>query len=309
MAAFTTIAAGIGLAVTAGTTTMSFVQAGNQKKAQRQAERDADQAMQEARKKLEVNYYDTLSIQKEPYELEREALLSQGAQAIQAGVESERGAAATAGRVQMAMNEGQWRASDGHHARRGPLRRSNGLMRKDRKSNPKTVIVGFAGKARSGKGTAARMLHDLWLGVKGDAHILPFAKPIKDFAFLLGWNGKKDKKGRRLLQLLGTEIGRKCFRESFWIDKWWDAVGAFEAETRMPLLVISDDVRFDNEAEAIRSMGGLVVELTGRGGLKGDTAAHKSEQGINPKLIDVRIDNSGPKRNLIAYVSELFHSL
>jgi vacuolar-type H+-ATPase subunit H len=107
MAAFTTIAAGIGLAATAGTTTMSFIQAGNQKKAQRQAERDADQAMQEARKKLEVNYYDTLSIQKEPYELEREALLSQGAQAIQAGVESERGAAATAGRVQMAMNEGQ----------------------------------------------------------------------------------------------------------------------------------------------------------------------------------------------------------
>jgi vacuolar-type H+-ATPase subunit H len=107
MAAFTTIAAGIGLATTAASTTMSFVQAGQQKRAQRQAERDADQAMQEARKKLEVNYYDKLSIQKEPYELEREALLSQGAQAIQAGVESERGAAATAGRVQMAMNEGQ----------------------------------------------------------------------------------------------------------------------------------------------------------------------------------------------------------
>ena len=34
-------------------------------------------------------------------------MLSQGAQAIQAGVESERGAAATAGRIQMAANEGQ----------------------------------------------------------------------------------------------------------------------------------------------------------------------------------------------------------
>ena len=107
MAAFTTIAAGIGLAATAGTTTMSFVQAGKQKQAQRNAERDAAEAMQEARKKLEVNVYDKLSIQKEPYELEREALLSQGAQAIQAGVESERGAAATAGRIQMAQQEGQ----------------------------------------------------------------------------------------------------------------------------------------------------------------------------------------------------------
>jgi hypothetical protein len=107
MAAFTTIAAGIGLAATAASTTMSFTQAGQQKKAQRQAERDADEAMQEARKKLEVNVYDKLGIQKEPYELEREALLSQGAQAIQAGVESERGAAATAGRIQMAQQEGQ----------------------------------------------------------------------------------------------------------------------------------------------------------------------------------------------------------
>lgn len=107
MAAFTTIAAGIGLAATAASTTMSFVQAGKQKSAQRQAERDADEAMQAARKKLETNFYAQQGIKKEPYELEREALLSQGAQAIQAGVESERGAAATAGRVQMAQQEGQ----------------------------------------------------------------------------------------------------------------------------------------------------------------------------------------------------------
>jgi hypothetical protein len=63
--------------------------------------------MSEARKKLEVNYYDQLAIQKEPYELEREALISAGAQAIEAGKESERGAAAVAGRVQMAQQQGQ----------------------------------------------------------------------------------------------------------------------------------------------------------------------------------------------------------
>ena len=95
------------LALTAGSTGMSFAQAGKQKKAQRQAEQDAEEAMKEARKKLEVNFYENLGIQKEPYELEREALLSQGAQAIQAGVESERGAAATAGRIQMAQQQAQ----------------------------------------------------------------------------------------------------------------------------------------------------------------------------------------------------------
>lgn len=106
IATATAIALG-GLALSAGTTGMSFAQAGKQKKAQRQAEQDAEQAMIEARKKLEVNFYDNLGIQKEPYELEREALLSQGAQAIQAGVESERGAAATAGRIQMAQQQAQ----------------------------------------------------------------------------------------------------------------------------------------------------------------------------------------------------------
>lgn len=102
-----TIAAGASVAATAATTTMSFVNAGKQKKAAQQAQKDADEAMQEARKKLEVNVYDKLAINKEPYDLQREAMLSQGAQAIQAGVESERGAAATAGRIQMAQNEGQ----------------------------------------------------------------------------------------------------------------------------------------------------------------------------------------------------------
>lgn len=106
MAVATALAIG-GLAVSAGSTAMSFVQAGKQNKLQREAEAKAAQAMAEARKKLEVNFAEQRSIQKEPYELAREAILSTGAQAIQAGVESDRGAEATAGKVQMAMNQGQ----------------------------------------------------------------------------------------------------------------------------------------------------------------------------------------------------------
>lgn len=95
------------IAVTAAGTAKSFSDANKQKKLQKEAQADAEAAMEEARKKLEVNYYDKIAVKKEPYELEREALLSQGAQAIQAAQESERGAAATAGRVQMAMNDAQ----------------------------------------------------------------------------------------------------------------------------------------------------------------------------------------------------------
>ena len=96
-----------GLALEGITTVMSFNQAGEQQAKQRQAEAKAAEAMAQARKKLQVNFYDQLAVKKEPYELQREALLSQGALAVQAGQESDRGAAATAGRVQMAQNEAQ----------------------------------------------------------------------------------------------------------------------------------------------------------------------------------------------------------
>jgi hypothetical protein len=97
-----------GMAISAGTAGMSFAQAGKQNKLKRQAEDEAAQAMAAARKKLDVNFYEQLAINKEPYELAREASLVQGAEALQAGVEGEqRGAGAVAGRVQMAQNQQQ----------------------------------------------------------------------------------------------------------------------------------------------------------------------------------------------------------
>lgn len=106
MGVATAVAIG-GLAISAASTTMSFVQAGQQKKAQRNAEAAAAAAMAAARKKLEVNFAENRSIQKEPYELARDAMASSAAQAIRQGIESDRGAEVTAGKVQMAQNEGQ----------------------------------------------------------------------------------------------------------------------------------------------------------------------------------------------------------
>jgi|9_EtaG_2_1085328.scaffolds.fasta_scaffold00512_3 hypothetical protein len=108
MAGFTAIAAGVGLAVTAGTTIGSFAQAGEQARLKREAEEAAAKAMEEARKKLDVNYYEQLGIQKEPYELARRELLAQGALATQALAEGdERSLAAGVGRVQLAQQAGQ----------------------------------------------------------------------------------------------------------------------------------------------------------------------------------------------------------
>jgi hypothetical protein len=87
---------------------MSFAQAGAARRKQEQAEREAKRKMAEARRKLEVNTMEDLGINKEVYDIERENVLVQAQTATQAGIEGDaRGAAATAGRIQMATQAGQ----------------------------------------------------------------------------------------------------------------------------------------------------------------------------------------------------------
>lgn len=94
---------GIGL----GTTAMSFAQYMNQNKLQKEAQADAERAMAAAKMRLEMNVFEKLGIAKLPYAQARESALVQGAMATEAARESERGAAAAAGRVQMAQQEQQ----------------------------------------------------------------------------------------------------------------------------------------------------------------------------------------------------------
>ena len=96
---FAAIAAIGGAVSTALTTGFSIGDMRRMRKLQKESDADALKFRQEADKFLEVNVYDQLGIQMKPYELEREALASVGAQSIEAGRESERGAAAVAGRV------------------------------------------------------------------------------------------------------------------------------------------------------------------------------------------------------------------
>jgi len=96
---FAAIAAIGGLASTALTTGFSIGDMRRMRKLQKESDADALKFREKADKFLEVNVYDQLGVQMKPYELERDALASVGAQSIEAGRESERGAAATAGRV------------------------------------------------------------------------------------------------------------------------------------------------------------------------------------------------------------------
>ena len=102
------VAAGIGAGTTLYGGAKSFSDASKARKRGEAAQRAADKAIEEAKRRVDVNVYEQLSIAKEPYELMREAQLVQGATGLQAGVEGEtRGAAATAGRIQMAQGQQQ----------------------------------------------------------------------------------------------------------------------------------------------------------------------------------------------------------
>ena len=107
------IAAAISAGVTLATTGASFIQAHNRKKDMQKAEKQAKKSMMAAKKKLDVNFYDALSIDMTPYERERDALLSQGKQVMETAVEGqERGAGTIAGKVMASQLKGQSGVSD-----------------------------------------------------------------------------------------------------------------------------------------------------------------------------------------------------
>ena len=72
------------------------------------AERAANRAYKEAAAGLDVNFYEGLSINKTPYELERDAMLATSANLIDAAQQGdERGVGASASRVLAASNQAQ----------------------------------------------------------------------------------------------------------------------------------------------------------------------------------------------------------
>jgi hypothetical protein len=85
------------IAVQAGTSLISGVQAQKMRKDQRKSEQEASNLLKDIYGELEKNQYAAVGLPMKAFELEREALAAQGAQAVEAGRESERGAAATAG--------------------------------------------------------------------------------------------------------------------------------------------------------------------------------------------------------------------
>lgn len=159
----------------------------------------------------------------------------------------------------------------------------------------KMRLIGIAGKARSGKGTAANYLLEK-LG--DDWSSASFADPMKAMLSVIGVDCSDEAKDlprnqygvstRHMLQTLGTEWGRDRNGNNFWIDVF--------ARSNAGQCVIVPDVRFENEADLIREHGVLIC-IEGRGGIDGN---HVSEQAVSIKDGDIVISNDGSLAELYA---------
>jgi len=155
----------------------------------------------------------------------------------------------------------------------------------------KLSLVGLSGFAEAGKDEVAQILRKYgWTRVA-------FADPLKKVATDMGWSGKKDDTGRRLLQRLGIAA-----REYLDPDVWVVAGERLIESARGPVVIT--DVRFPNELFMVRRRGGIMIRITRPG--KSAVNEHVSERAVTHEDCDYSIINDGSLEDLERKVIHLF---
>jgi len=168
-------------------------------------------------------------------------------------------------------------------------------------------LIGLSGFAQVGKDSVASIL-----GEHGFKRIA-FADPLREAVWTLdpivrsdtygrtytirevvgdiGWDEAKTTipEVRRLLQVFGTEVGRKILGKSIWVDK---AMMKIKPTGKY----VITDVRFPDEVEAIRALGGTLHKVIRPGYVP--VNKHVSDVGLPDRLFDGAIFNIGSLEDL-----------
>lgn len=162
----------------------------------------------------------------------------------------------------------------------------------------KPILIGITGRARSGKDTLAA-----YLATRYKIERYAFAWPLKaGVRSMFGLDGRHTdgdlketpldilggKSPRQVMQTLGTEWGREHVAPNIWVDLGLATWARLQAEGKS--LAITD-VRFENEAEAVRNAGGTIIHVC-----RDDAEvvnAHSSERGVALEGGDITIENNG----------------
>lgn len=175
------------------------------------------------------------------------------------------------------------------------------------------MIIGLSGYARSGKDTVAELLV-LNYGFKrmafadGIRQALLALNPLLQDGLRLndvvdehGWEVAKSKdEVRRLLQVMGTEVGRKLIHEDVWVWRLFNAISTDER-------IVIPDVRFPNEARMVESQGGEVWRIN-RPNLSA-VNEHVSEHAMDNYMFKRAIFNGGTLDDLADEIFMLMHNV
>ncbi|MDW9519121.1 hypothetical protein GOB43_17815 [Sinorhizobium meliloti] len=175
-------------------------------------------------------------------------------------------------------------------------------------------LIGITGQAGSGKSEVSRFLADFGYT------LVKFAAPLKDMlrSIYVGIGLTSDEIERRIegdlkevpcpylsgqtprhaMVTLGTEWGRVLMAPDFWIERWADRISTRDSN------VVTDDVRFENEAKMLRSRGGIIIRVVPAVARR-QVSTHVSEAGIPDHLVDHEIVNDGTISDLRRKVYDL----
>lgn len=179
---------------------------------------------------------------------------------------------------------------------------------------PRVRAIGLSGYARAGKDTVAKILVEDYGYVQSS-----FAAKLKDAVLTLDpyipvgnqpwrlsqlvtqpsdWEHVKGDypESRRLLQVMGTEVGRNLLGDNIWVDLAMDSLPDGSK-------AVFSDARFMNEAAAIEAAGGQMWRISRRG--YGPINGHISEVALDEYMFDVYINNNGSPEKLRTSIARL----
>lgn len=172
---------------------------------------------------------------------------------------------------------------------------------------PERNVIGLVGYKGSGKDTVADIIARRYGFQKK-----PFAEPLKKTLMLVFGLTEAElndpilkeqpldrwpfESPRTLMQKVGTDLLRERY-PGVWIEAWKHGIAAIPR-------VVASDVRFLDEAAAVRQLGGLIIRVERPGRIRSDTHASETEQ-LYVKH-DLLIMNDGDFAALDAQIEHLF---
>lgn len=171
-------------------------------------------------------------------------------------------------------------------------------------------ILLLSGKAQHGKDSTANILKSHFDNINKESIILHYGDELKTVCSkYFNWDGKKDKKGREILQLVGTNLARKHY-PTIWVDIVILFVKALFFDKDY---VVVADFRFSDEytqwiKENYDTTTIRINRLNFDNGLTPEQKSHPSETALDNFNFDYIIESESGLDNLQVEVNKFINN-